>query len=151
MKKKKITLNEEISQIKRMMKKINEGMYDSRGNFKGGPDPNEDNYNDEEMSVEASEFIDDVYNFIKNNHSDLFDKLDITDDIVTKKDYDDFEEYVKIEISMKDGSELSHEFMNSLAKEFYNDDSPDAYEELLTINNSAIISRKFFIPGPDFD
>lgn len=49
-------LNEEISRIKNMMKKINEGrFFDDKGEFLGGPDPSWEDDDDDDYSGEESD------------------------------------------------------------------------------------------------
>lgn len=102
-------LNEEISRIKDMMRKINEGMYDSKGNFTGGPDPKEDDY------MEDESFGEEVDEHIRNNFPELFDKLDYDISYDTDRHGD---ERQRIKLTMKDGSELPYEFKDSIENEF---------------------------------
>jgi hypothetical protein len=58
---KKKNLNEEVSRIKSIMRSINESMYDSRGNFMGGPDPREDDYDDGSFNGPEDDKFDQIY------------------------------------------------------------------------------------------
>jgi len=128
-------LNEEIRKIKSMMRKINEGMFTDKGDFKGGPDPREEDYDDtgfEQLGKEIDEFISEKY-------PELLEKIDY--DYSSGRDkYGD--EEIKIKIMTKDGSPLPEEFELSLDDRFNVGESGD---------NFVVVKRSFAGPDPDDD
>jgi hypothetical protein len=91
---KKQTLEEQVSRIKGMIKSINEGEYDSRGNYMGGTPPEYDHPGADsylEVDIEPDEFlkkkfgedinvnvIDTKYDSGKNRYGDYYESVTFT-------------------------------------------------------------------------
>lgn len=128
---KKKLLNEELSRIKNMMKKINEGrFFDDSGEFLGGPDPSQEDGGDEYFGEEVDAFISDSF-------PEMIDNLDY-DFSYGKNKYGDEETHIKIKT--KDGSELPNEFREAIHDSFNVTDEDDDY---------IVVTKSY--SGPDFD
>lgn len=125
-------LNEELRRIKDMMKKINESrFFDDSGEFLGGPDPSEDDYNHDEYFEEK------LTNFISKNFPEMDNNLDL--EFSYRKGKFDTQE-TRIKITTIDGSEIPEQFREEIRDEFNVSDEDEDYIEVLMVYD-----------GPDYD
>lgn len=145
----KKNLNEQISRIKGIMKSINEGDYDSKGNYMGGTPPEYDSPGADrylERDVEPDGFLKKIFG--KNINVMISDtKYD------SGTDRGDYYESKLSELIYNDGEELPQEMIDALDSEYYSVDVHDYEDKDGNMKYSYLILDKEWYDGfatPDY-
>ena len=144
---KKQTLNEQISRIKGMMKSINEGEYDSKGNYMGGypshwDEPGADSYL--EVDVEPDQFL-------KNQFGEDLDVVVVDSEYDSGKHKGSLYQSVTFKLLYNGGEELPEEMYNALDEEYTNVELYDVEKDGEITNYYYVTERELYDEGPTPD
>lgn len=140
---KKQTLNEQVSRIKGMMKSINEGDYDSKGNYMGGTPPEYDVPGADsflERDVEPD-------GFLKNKFGEDLDVEIVDRKYDSSSRYGDTYESILFKLIYNGGEELPEEMFNELESEYNRVDMIDREDNEGNLHFYYLILDKEYYDG----